>query len=137
MLVRIMVAFLQISLEKRRVEILKNRSKGLSAKVPSNFKLHPCIKCALPGLTKFLAVENPFKKMKNTFYFTLKALFVWYSNFSLDFFSHARKWFEKKTISKRYCKIMHNINWKTNFLQNTYCPILSEVKANRQRNLVS
>ena len=34
------------------------------------------IKGALPGLIKFLAAESPLKMMKNTFYFTLKALFI-------------------------------------------------------------
>ena len=34
-------------------------------------------KCALSGLRQFLAVESPLiKMMKNTFYFTSKALFV-------------------------------------------------------------
>ena len=30
----------------------------------------------LQGLRQFLATESPLKMMKNTFYFTLKALFV-------------------------------------------------------------
>ena len=34
------------------------------------------VKSALSGLRQFLATENPFKMMKNAFYFTLKALFV-------------------------------------------------------------
>ena len=34
------------------------------------------IKGALSGLRDFLAIERPLKMMKNTFYFTLKALFV-------------------------------------------------------------
>ena len=33
-------------------------------------------KGALSGLRQSLASENPFKNMKNAFYFTLKALFV-------------------------------------------------------------
>ena len=33
-------------------------------------------KSALLGLRQFLADEGPFKMMKNTFYFTLKSLFV-------------------------------------------------------------
>ena len=32
--------------------------------------------CALSGLIQFLATESPLKMMKNTFYFTLKALFI-------------------------------------------------------------
>ena len=36
-----------------------------------------CInKCALSGLIQFLAIESPLKIIKNAFYFTLKALFV-------------------------------------------------------------
>ena len=31
---------------------------------------------ALSGLRQFLATERPFKMMKNTFYFTLKGLFI-------------------------------------------------------------
>ena len=31
---------------------------------------------ALPGLRQFLATESAFKKMKNAFYFTATALFV-------------------------------------------------------------
>ena len=34
------------------------------------------IKGALPGLRQFLATENPLKMIKNTFYFTIEALFV-------------------------------------------------------------
>ena len=34
------------------------------------------LKGALSGLTQYLANESPLKMMKNTFYFTLKALFV-------------------------------------------------------------
>ena len=34
------------------------------------------LKGAHPGLRQFLAAENPLKMMKNTFYFTSKALFV-------------------------------------------------------------
>ena len=34
------------------------------------------LKCALSGLRQFLATERPFKMMKNTFYFTLKGLFI-------------------------------------------------------------
>ena len=33
-------------------------------------------KGALPGLSQFLATESPLKMTKNTFYFTLEALFV-------------------------------------------------------------
>ena len=33
-------------------------------------------KGALSGLRQHLAIETPFKKIKNTCYFTLKALFV-------------------------------------------------------------
>ena len=36
---------------------------------------HP-FKGALSGLRQFLATESPLKKMKNGFYFTLKALFI-------------------------------------------------------------
>ena len=35
-----------------------------------------CIKGALSGLRQFLAAESPLQMMKNTFYLTLKALFV-------------------------------------------------------------
>ena len=41
------------------------------------------IKGAPSGLRQFLANENPLKMVKNTFYFTLKALFV--LSFCLDF----------------------------------------------------
>ena len=34
------------------------------------------VKGALSGLRQFLAIESPLKMMKNTFYFTSKALFV-------------------------------------------------------------
>ena len=34
------------------------------------------IKGALSGLRQFLATENPLKMIKNTFYFTLEALFI-------------------------------------------------------------
>ena len=34
------------------------------------------LKGALSGLRQFLTTESPLKKMKNTFYFTSKALFV-------------------------------------------------------------
>ena len=34
------------------------------------------LKGKLPCLTQFLATESPLKIMKNSFYFTLKALFV-------------------------------------------------------------
>ena len=34
------------------------------------------LKGALSGLRQFLATESPLKTMKNTFYFTSKALFV-------------------------------------------------------------
>ena len=34
------------------------------------------LKGALSGLRQFLATERPFKMMKNTFYFTLKGLFI-------------------------------------------------------------
>ena len=34
------------------------------------------LKGALAGLRQFLATENPLKMMKNTFYFTSKALFI-------------------------------------------------------------
>ena len=34
------------------------------------------VKGALSGLRQFLTTENPFKMMKNVFYFTSKALFV-------------------------------------------------------------
>ena len=33
------------------------------------------LKGALSGMKQFLAIENPFKMMKNAFYFTSKALF--------------------------------------------------------------
>ena len=33
-------------------------------------------KGALSGLRQFLAIENPLKLMKNSFYFTSRALFV-------------------------------------------------------------
>ena len=35
-----------------------------------------CHKGALSGLRSFLAAKFPLKMMKNTFYFTLKALFI-------------------------------------------------------------
>ena len=35
-----------------------------------------CVRGTLSGLRQFLAAENPFKMMKNAFYFTLKAPFV-------------------------------------------------------------
>ena len=38
--------------------------------------MHERVKGVLSGLTQFLATESPLKIMKNTFYFTLKALFV-------------------------------------------------------------
>ena len=34
------------------------------------------IKGALSGLRQFLATENPLKMIKNTFYFTIEALFA-------------------------------------------------------------
>ena len=34
------------------------------------------VKGALSGLRQFLAIESPLKMMKNAFYFTSKALFV-------------------------------------------------------------
>ena len=34
------------------------------------------IKGVLSGLRQFLATENPLKMIKNTFYFTIEALFV-------------------------------------------------------------
>ena len=34
------------------------------------------LKGALSGLRQFLAIESPLKAMKNTFYFTSKALFI-------------------------------------------------------------
>ena len=34
------------------------------------------LKGALSGLRQFLATERPFKMMKNTFYYTLKGLFI-------------------------------------------------------------
>ena len=42
---------------------------------------------ALSDQRKFLAADNPLKKMKNAFYFTLKALsFLRYLNVFFDFF---------------------------------------------------
>ena len=47
------------------------------AKLIAEEELNPLnIKGALYGLRHFLASESPLKKMKNVFYFTLKALFV-------------------------------------------------------------
>ena len=42
------------------------------------------LKGALSGLRQFLATESPFKMMKNTFYFTSKALFSRYLTFCID-----------------------------------------------------
>ena len=39
-------------------------------------KMMSKVKGALSGLRQLLATESPLKMMKNTFYFTLKALFV-------------------------------------------------------------
>ena len=55
-------------------DILKD--KGNSEK---HFELQHCqrgFKGALSGLRQFLPHESPLKMMKNTFYFTSKALFV-------------------------------------------------------------
>ena len=40
------------------------------------FKYESNFKGALSGLRQFLATESPLKMMKNAFYLTLKALFV-------------------------------------------------------------
>ena len=50
------------------------------------------IKGALSGLRQFLATESPLKMVKNTFYFTLKCLFI-LKIFTLlrCFFDHALK----------------------------------------------
>ena len=48
--------------------------------------LHRQLKGTLSGLRQFLATESPLKIMKNTFYFTSKALFVLKMlSFSFDF----------------------------------------------------
>ena len=50
-------------------------------------------KGALSGLRQFLITESPLKMIKNTFYFTLKALFVLkIFKFFFLFFSHVEKW---------------------------------------------
>ena len=53
---------------------------------------------ALKGLRQFLVTENPLKMMKNTFYFTLKVIFVLkiFNFFFLTFWSCKKTaWFEK------------------------------------------
>ena len=48
--------------------------------------LNTLFKGALSGLRRFLATESPLKMIKNTFYFTSKALsFARYLSFCLDF----------------------------------------------------
>ena len=50
------------------------------------------VKGAFQGLTQFLAPESPLKKMKNAFYFTLKAPFVLkIFKFLSRFFGHVGK----------------------------------------------
>ena len=68
---------------------------------------------ALSGLREFLARESPLKIMKNTFYYTLKALFV-FPIFELLFstFGHVGKRLDEK--AKVNFKIHDVTNWLTN-----------------------
>ena len=51
----------------------------------------------LSGLRKIMATESPFKIMKTTFYFTLKAIFVLEILKLLSYlFGHVEKRFDKK-----------------------------------------
>ena len=55
------------------------------------------VKGALSGLRQFVAAESPFKMIKNTFYFTSKALFVLkILKFSSLLFGHVAKRLDKK-----------------------------------------
>ena len=67
-------------------------------------------KCALPGLRQFFATESPLKMMKNTFYFTSKALF--------DFFGRVAKrlYYKNKVNFKIYdvtASLTNNCNTHT------------------------
>ena len=77
----------------------------------------------------FLATDTPLKLMKSAFYFTSKALFVLkIFKFLSWLFDHVGKWLDKKDM----------VNFKFyDVTACTYCPILREVKAIRQWNLVS
>ena len=63
------------------------------------------IKSALAGLRQFLATESPIKMMKNTFYFTSKALFVLKKlKFLSWLFGHVVKRLDKKDkVNFKFC----------------------------------
>ena len=67
-------------------------------------------------------------------YFNLIVIFLTYLNFCPDFFSHVGKQLDKKP--KVYCTIYDVTNWETNDWS-TYIGQSQEVKAKRQRNLVT
>ena len=64
------------------------------------------IKSELSGLWQFSATENPFKMMKDAFYFTLKAPFVLEIFQFLNFWS-CRKWLDKKTNKREKGKFQN------------------------------
>ena len=66
------------------------------------------IKSELSGLWQFSATENPFKMMKDAFYFTLKAPFVLeIFQFLLWIFGHVEKWLDKKTNKREKGKFQN------------------------------
>ena len=83
-------------------------------------------------LTAFFSIyfnESALKIVKYTLYFMLKALFI----FELFTFL---SWYFGYLVKRRDKKAM--VNFKSyDVLQYMYCPISPEVKATRQRNLVS
>ena len=63
----------------------------------TKFIRSPFLKGALSDLRQFLAAESLLKMMKNTFYFTSKALFILkIFQFLSCLFGHVSKWLDKK-----------------------------------------
>ena len=81
-LTKTVLTFLFISKTKYIFDYLSNSPKSFSK----------YIKGALLGLIQVLITENPLKMMKNAFYFSLKALFVFkIFKFLLSLFIHVEK----------------------------------------------
>ena len=81
-------------------------------------------------MRQFPTTGNPFKNMKNAFYFMLNALFFRkISKFLSWRFGPVRKWLDKK--AKFDFKIYDVADWEAKKLQYTYWPNISKNKDNQ------
>ena len=131
--------FIQIPLSFLLLKIFRNGVSFLLSSIVNCLEDLSQIKGALSGLRQFLATESPSRTIRNSFYFTSKALsFLKIFKFLSWLFGHVAKRLDKK--DQVNFKFYNVTAWLTNncpiHIQYTFCPIFQEVSI-RPWNLVN